>query len=804
MEFTGLSDAELRQLVQEDGDAAPGVREELELRGLVEGDESPAPAAREELERRHYRAVRAFAGVVSPAAGGRLASQAWEQALRPLDEDITGAMRPRSLAAVLRTAADWSRTDRREALAPELLRWFDEGVVEPPTVAEPALLPESGGDESPGAARLAQHRRASVTTRAFERLAARSQTVLWHHNVERDGSGTIDLLLGDEAEDVALLDRRARRELYNTYVALHQDETVDDACRRLHRMLLAYAEQTSMNTPGDLVAHLDTCAHCARAVDDLERMRFEFGSVLAESLLPWGGSNYALSASHAVGATAAAETDGEAAGAATAGTLAEAVGAVGAVGVAGAGAGTASGSGAGSGSGSGVRFGFGFGARPGGGAGAGSGLRGASGAARAWGAYKAAGPVRRAVGLLDGMRARARRTPWLVALVNREHGLHTRPLVLSAALVGLCSIAVAVVFTGGLGGGGENSGAPGPGRTGSAPPSVQPGEEPTATATITAPPGDGQGYEPPPPVKDAALEWLFDDEVDDGVTEDTSDNGYVGTLIGDEPPEQVEDGKLEFDDELEQAVEADAYVVDTTHSYSVSARVKLDDTDDYRTVVSQDASQISGFAVQYDPEADRWEMIVPEEDEEDADLVQAAGEPGPATDTWTYLTGVYDADAQRIRLYVDGELADEATVGGDRDDEDDGSDEGSASTTTTTSGGGSSTTTTTTTTSGGGDGEDGQDGQDGDGWGGAGGGWGGGGPGGGDWGGGGGGWGGPGRYFAGQSAPAYYEPVDAQGYFAVGRGLNGQEFRGFNGMIDEVRAFKRALTPEEAAKLAGR
>ena len=127
---------------------------------------------------------------------------------------------------------------------------------------------------------------------------------------------------------------------------------------------------------------------------------------------------------------------------------------------------------------------------------------------------------------------------------------------------------------------------------------------------------------------------------------------------------------------------------------------------------------------------------------------------------------------------------------------------GSGAVTTTTSGGGSSTTTTS-----GGGGEDGQDGQDGDGWGGGPGGpggWDGGGRGGGGgFGGGGGGWGGPGRFFAGSAATSY-EPVDAQGYFAVGRGLNGQEFRGFNGLIDEVRAFKRALTPEEAAKLAGR
>ncbi|OEV13080.1 hypothetical protein AN218_05285, partial [Streptomyces nanshensis] len=482
MVFTGLSDAELRQLVQEDEELSPG--------------------AREELEHRHYQAVRAFAGVVSPPRGDVLARQAWAQALRPLDEDITGAVRPRALAAVLRTGAEWLGAGERQALAPELVAWFEPepdpgagadgtgaaaggatgAVAEVVAAAEAAALGrDSGTDAAAGDAgadyagtayagagyagaghvgagyagmpRLAYFRASSVTARAFERLPARSQTVLWHVEVEHDDVAVVQQLLGAEPEDVALLNRRARRELYTAYVSLHQDETTDDACRRLHRMLLAYAEQTTMNTPEDLVAHLGSCAHCSRAVDDLGRMRVEFGNVLAEALLPWGGAEYALAA-HAVssttldvsgpsGSTGSTGADGtDAAGTAPSG-------AVGAVPVAGAAWSSWSGDGGGGGAGGAVGSGAASGSA------SGSPSRSSSAAAfgadpgwnPGWDAGSDAGFGRRALG---GLRSRVLAVPGVATFSDGQRSPRTRRLVLSAALVGLCSLVVAVAYTGGL------------------------------------------------------------------------------------------------------------------------------------------------------------------------------------------------------------------------------------------------------------------------------------------------------------------------------------------------------------------
>jgi hypothetical protein len=720
MPFTRLSDAELRRLSQEDGETAPG--------------------AREELEQRHFQAVLAFASVVSPSAGDELAGQAWELALPSLDEVIAGAMRPRALVAVLQVAADWLSTDRRGALAPELADWFEPDMVpDADIVRDLADDSVEEGSAVTGAARLAHFRTSSVAARAFERLPVRSQTVLWHHEVEQDDV-VIGWLLGMVAEDVSLLNRRARREFYTAYVSLHQDEIVDDACRRLHRMLLAYADQTSMKTPGDLVSHLDQCTHCARAVDDLERMRFEFGGVLAEALLPWGGAEYALASRTAFSTTPDAS---EAAGA---------------------------------------------------------GWRKAAGA-RAWAGTT--GLVRRvpgAVGAIGAVGSFVRTVPGAAALKNEERTSRARRLALPGALVGLCSLA-ALAFAGGLMQG-ENSATPRPGSTSGA---LAPGgPEPTATSPGSAKkpaPGDrpGRGNRSSP-VRGAALEWLFDG-VDDGVTVDTSGNGIEGVLYGDPLPEQGNGGTMKFYGQ--QAVVSDGPVVDTSKSFSVSARARMNDTAAFQTVISQDASDISGFAVQYDPDSDRWEMITPKEDDANSRFIQAGGSPGPPADTWTYLAGVYDTEAGEIRLYVDGKLQDTAQVAR-------GAVPGGVNPTTSSS---TSTTTTTTTTSGGG-------------FGGA------GGLGGFDDRGGAGGAGGAGGGFFGNAsgnvgdfAPAPNLPqagelangiirdvtgassqlVAADGDFAVGRGMaNDQLNRGFNGSIDDVRAFTRALTGKEAASLAGR
>ncbi|TQM81258.1 concanavalin A-like lectin/glucanase superfamily protein [Saccharothrix saharensis] len=92
-------------------------------------------------------------------------------------------------------------------------------------------------------------------------------------------------------------------------------------------------------------------------------------------------------------------------------------------------------------------------------------------------------------------------------------------------------------------------------------------------------------------------------------------------------------------------------------SFTVSAWARLEARDAVATVVGQDGSVVSGFVLQYRPEADRWVFGGPTQDTEQAPLVWAASAQPPKTNSWTHLTGVYDRPNGRLRLYVDGKLA---------------------------------------------------------------------------------------------------------------------------------------------------
>ncbi|OEV29046.1 hypothetical protein AN219_18665 [Streptomyces nanshensis] len=553
MECARLSDADLLRLVRAGGE--------------------PSNAALRELERRHFQAVRVFASacVVSSSAADALAGQAWKQALRPQDGEASGAVRPHALSVVLRTAAAWSRSEQQSVLSPDLVSW---------AAAHAAAHGTGDEDAQP------QFHPLSVASRAFAGLTEHSQTVLWHKAVEHDETERIQEILGPGGEAVHLLERRARNELYNVYVQLHQAGLADE-CRPFHRMVLAYAEEKAIDMAADLAPHLEGCAACSRAVADLGRMRVDCGAFLAEAVLPWGGEEYVA---------IRAEEDA---------------------------------------------------------------------------------PVGTALELLPG-GAHLRHTPgrmhrrlfgrWGPARPVLPGGRRTTRVLQSLAIIGLTSLAAAFAFSGSLRPGAPQGNESGPSESAQPAPPGQPGP-PRATATATSTVTETPSSKPPPerskapppasraPVRGAILEWVFEG-VKGGVVADTSKNGRSGTFAGSPPPDAA-GGGVRFAGQ--QSVVSDGPVVDTERGFTVSARVKLDSLGDDQAVVTQDADRSSGFLLQYDAEEDRWEMRIPDEDEEDAEEAEAdeaATDFGPDTGVWTHLTGVYDDNDDEIRLYVDGRLED--------------------------------------------------------------------------------------------------------------------------------------------------
>src|SRR6266542_1610525 len=81
-------------------------------------------------------------------------------------------------------------------------------------------------------------------------------------------------------------------------------------------------------------------------------------------------------------------------------------------------------------------------------------------------------------------------------------------------------------------------------------------------------------------------------------------------------------------------------VLTTNAGFSVAAWVRLTDTGQWRTAVSQDGTHASGFFLQYDKDADAWAFTLPGSDADNAPLARAVSAANAQVGVWTHLTGV--------------------------------------------------------------------------------------------------------------------------------------------------------------------
>lgn len=133
-----------------------------------------------------------------------------------------------------------------------------------------------------------------------------------------------------------------------------------------------------------------------------------------------------------------------------------------------------------------------------------------------------------------------------------------------------------------------------------------------------------------------------------------------------DPPALVGDGHLELDGQDDYG-STTGPLTPTDHSYTVTARVRLVSLTPGRsmTVFAQAGVNTSAFRVRYSVDADRWELVLPHHDvtatapEEQTTL--GDDQRLPTTDpSGQFLAIVYDDFADEVRLYVDGQLADQA------------------------------------------------------------------------------------------------------------------------------------------------
>jgi hypothetical protein len=113
---------------------------------------------------------------------------------------------------------------------------------------------------------------------------------------------------------------------------------------------------------------------------------------------------------------------------------------------------------------------------------------------------------------------------------------------------------------------------------------------------------------------------------------------------------------LQFDGRTGYVDAGPQATVDTVGSYSVSAWVKLDQADGYRTVVSQNANSISGFYLSYAEDVNTWIFSTPPEDVDGPDRDRVVAKTPAVTGTWTHLLATQDAGTGEVKLYVNGVL----------------------------------------------------------------------------------------------------------------------------------------------------
>ncbi|MGW5744067.1 LamG-like jellyroll fold domain-containing protein [Amycolatopsis sp. NPDC003861] len=167
-----------------------------------------------------------------------------------------------------------------------------------------------------------------------------------------------------------------------------------------------------------------------------------------------------------------------------------------------------------------------------------------------------------------------------------------------------------------------------------------------AAVPLAAVPAAAAGTDPA-----LAGHWTFDDG--SGTTAADTAGSHPATLTGGAGwGPGIRGGALTTDGSTGFA-DAGAPVLDTTKSFSVSSWVKLDKTSGYQTFVSVDGTQVSNFFLQFRDDSRRFAFTRLAGDAP-TDGVVAGANFDPVAGQWYQLTGVYDASASTLSLYVDG------------------------------------------------------------------------------------------------------------------------------------------------------
>ncbi|HEX9335791.1 MAG TPA: LamG-like jellyroll fold domain-containing protein, partial [Pseudonocardiaceae bacterium] len=151
--------------------------------------------------------------------------------------------------------------------------------------------------------------------------------------------------------------------------------------------------------------------------------------------------------------------------------------------------------------------------------------------------------------------------------------------------------------------------------------------------------------------------WAFDESAGTTAADSAGGNhpltllagaGFGSGVVG--PHALVVDGTHQ------QSAVSSGPVIDTGKSFTVSAWVNLRNTNGYQTFVSEDGTQVSSFFLQLRGDSHRFAFTRLSYDSPSAFGTIATSPIIPQPGVWYHLTGVFDASAQTVSLYVNGTL----------------------------------------------------------------------------------------------------------------------------------------------------
>ncbi|MEV4756132.1 LamG domain-containing protein [Micromonospora sp. NPDC049559] len=159
------------------------------------------------------------------------------------------------------------------------------------------------------------------------------------------------------------------------------------------------------------------------------------------------------------------------------------------------------------------------------------------------------------------------------------------------------------------------------------------------------------------PTADAGS-WRFDEGAGTTVA-DASGRGRTATLRGGTGWVGGRSGNAAWLDGTSGYAETAGPVLTTSASFSVTAWAYLTrgGGTTNMTVVGQDGVRVSSFAVVYNAGNNRWSVVVPRTDQDNASGTVLSSTETAVVGAWTNLAVVYDATLRQLRLYVNGMLS---------------------------------------------------------------------------------------------------------------------------------------------------